>query len=138
MSTKVHVHDYNAIFIQALRDIMPQLSLHSNDRIEKKIGKDRLEDAAINTAGLIAVGTRQLFLTKNEQLALTSQVLGCLERYISEDLQIPVTLKTFVDNISVLNYAVDKSFPGYIKSGQLGVIIKPRSIANADPVSRND
>jgi hypothetical protein len=96
----------------------------NDERLEKRIGKERLHDAADDTAGFISSGVKRQ-LTKNERLALTSQLLRCLNSYIKGVLGLPVTLKTVVDSVSLIHEATDRSFPGYAESKMLLYLIQP-------------
>ena len=113
------------IFLEGLRNLIPMLRIQSDDRLEKRIGKERLQDAGADVEGFILSSTKQQ-LNKNQQLALTCQLLNCLGRYVKENLNLPVTIKTVVDSIILLPEAVDRAFPGYSDSKMLMFVIQPR------------
>jgi hypothetical protein len=117
------------LFLQGLRQVLPSLKLLSDASLEKRIGKEKLQFASEDIASYLASGGCEKMM-RNEQLALVCQVLNCLTRYITTELQIPATLNTVINNMSLLSYAVEQSFPGYATSGLLKyTILPPRSVA---------
>jgi len=112
------------IFLAALRVILPQLKSQSDAMLIKKIGKDKLEEIALDVCGYCVAGCVEK-LTRNEMLALVCQVLKCLTRYMAKTLQIPVTINTIIKEIQLLEFAVNESFPGYAESGVLRYAIAP-------------
>ena len=116
--------EYKIIFLQALREVIPSLRLHSDDQITKRIGKEKTEEIALDVCGYCAAGCVEK-LTRNEMLALVCQVLKCLTRYMAKTLQIPVTINTIIKEIPLLEFAVNESFPGYAESGVLRYAIAP-------------
>ena len=107
-----------SIFLSAIRQVLPQFKLYDDMRLEKKIGKERLEDAVLSSMSLIDGE-----YTKQQKEALFCQFLKCLEKHI----QIPFTLKTMIDNMSLLQCAIDECFPGYIQARFLRYTILPLS-----------
>jgi hypothetical protein len=120
--------DLNAvIFLQALRSVLPFLKQQDDARLTKRIGIEKTKNAADDLAGYIVAGTSEQ-LNQNEKLALSCQLLKCLVVNI-EEREIPITLNTVINNMEMLNHAVNTSFPGYADSHLLRYIITPRKIA---------
>lgn len=118
------------LVIAALRELLCTLSLRSDDQIEKKIGKEKLQDFADDVAGIIHKATAGQELRRIERAALVSRMLRCLANYIEVEMKIPVTVNTICTHSSLLEYAVDIAFPGYIRAGVLRyAILPPRSAA---------
>ena len=111
------------ILLEALRDVIPMLRTQSDARIIKRIGKEKAQDAADDIDGYISYGVKRE-INRNQQLAITCQLLRCLSNYL-EELQVPISLNKIVENIHNVPTATDKSFPGYAKSGILIAIIQP-------------
>jgi hypothetical protein len=111
------------LFMRALRDILPSLKLFSDDQLKRKIGPEKLEDLALEFFGFLQAGAGEL--NQNEQLALANISLKALSKYINTRLNIPVTLKTILDSIGLLEYAVDIAFPGYFAAGLLKYSVRP-------------
>ena len=117
------------IFLETLRSLLPSLRQQNNERLTRRIGKEKLEDAADDLAGFIEAGTDRE-LTKNERLALSSRVMECLAAHIAKELALPVTLNTVVQSMQLIQHACDQSFPGYSGAGLLRYTIMPvRSVA---------
>lgn len=116
---------YIPIFLQSIRDALPNLRLHSDKQLTVRIGKEKVADVALELRAFLQSGAGDL--RKNEQLALSNQALKCLSKYITTTLKIPVTLKTLLDSFSLLNVAVDQAFPGYADSKLLKFAILPVS-----------
>ena len=112
------------IFLTVLRQILPSLHNQPDSQLTRRIGKEKLEDAAADVAGYIEHSTSSS-LSKNERLALTSQILGCLTRYIKTELNQPVTLNTIINCMQLIEHATDQSFPGYASSRLLRYLIVP-------------
>ena len=112
-----------AIFLETLRFILPSLRNQDDAHLTRRIGKEKLEDAAADVAGFIEAGSGST-LTKNERLALSGQVLNCLVRYI-KSMDNPVTLNTMITHIQLLEHATDQAFPGYSMSKLLRYTILP-------------
>jgi hypothetical protein len=114
------------IFLQALREILPYLKQQDDARLTKRIGIEKLADCADDLAGYIAVGISGS-LSKNEQIALSCQLLRCLSRFIVTDMQLTLTLGTMIQTMGTLPHAVNQSFPGYMESKLLRYTISPMS-----------
>lgn len=115
-----------AIFLQCLREILPALKSQTDERIIKRVGKEKFENAVDDVHGLIESGVSST-LTRNEHYALTMQVMLCLTRYIKDVMGMPVTINTVFDTISLVEHALDQSFPGYASARLLRYIILPQS-----------
>lgn len=115
--------DYKPLFLQTLRDTIPTLRLYTDDQLTKKIGKEKTEDYSKELFSYIEVGAGDN-LKKVEQLALAFQVMKCLSKYIT-NLNLPVTLKTVLDNIGMIEYAVNQCYPGYFSCRLLKHTILP-------------
>jgi hypothetical protein len=111
------------IFLQSLRDVIPSLRLHSDKQLITKIGKEKVEDLSLELYSYMQAGAGNM--TKNQQLALANKLLICLRQYITTAIKIPFTLKTLLEHLSHLDYAVDNAFPGYASSGLLRYTILP-------------
>lgn len=112
------------IFLEVLRQILPSLSNQNDERLTKRIGKDKLQECADDVAGYIESGTSGS-LTKNERLALTNQVLKCLVNHIKNEMKIPVTLNTIISSTQLIEHATDCAYPGYASSKLLRYTISP-------------
>lgn len=118
------------LVIAALREILSTLSLRSDEQVEKKIGKEKLEDFSQDIAGIIHKATAGQELRRNERAALISRMMRCLANYLEKEMKIPVTVNTICTHSSLLEYSVDIAFPGYIRAGVLRyAILPPRSAA---------
>jgi hypothetical protein len=117
------ISENEVIFLQALREILPFLKQQDDARLVKRIGIDKLQDAADDLAGYISVGVAGN-LNKNERLALSCQLLKCVERNI-QSMRVPVTLRTMIDSMETLSHSVEQSFPGYQQSRLLKYAITP-------------
>lgn len=111
------------IFLLALREICPWLRSRNDPSIEKKIGKEKLIDHAEDLQGLIDSGINTT-LTRNERIALSIQMMKCLEKYI-KSMEMPVTIATVSSSFTLLHHAVDQAFPGYVESQLLKFTIQP-------------
>lgn len=116
------------IFLLGLRGLLPYASNFTDKQLEKRIGKEKLLEVSEDVEGYIMSGVNQAPLTRNEKIALTSQTLNCLSRYILK-MNVPVTIKTVIENIHLLGHAVEQGFPGYSASGLLKYTIVPASVA---------
>lgn len=124
--TQADTKQYEILFLQALRDALPNIKLHSDAQLTKKITQERLADVSLEFFSFILDGVISL-PNKNELLALASQSLTCLKKYI-HSRELPVTLKTIVDHVSLLDEAVDRCFPGYVKSKLLKYTILSKAV----------
>lgn len=122
----VDIVQNKTLVCQCLREIIPSLRILSDERLEKRIGKEKFLCFTEDLIGYVLAGVNE-DLSKLELSALTSQMLRCLGRYIVRDLNAPVTLTTMQNSIGVLGYAVDKDFPGYFGSRLLKYTILPKS-----------
>ncbi len=111
------------LFLQALREVLITLKLHSDDQLRKKIGQVRLTDVTLEFFAFMETGSDQL--SQSEKLALSIQLLRCLSKYIVNVMEIPVTLKTMIDCVGLIETAVDRAFPGYWGSKLLKYTILP-------------
>ncbi len=114
--------EYRTLFLQAIRELLPSLRMHSDEMLTKRIGKNRLEDLSLEFFCYIEVGAGKL--NKNQNLALANKLLNCLVKYIQR-VGTPVTLNSILNSIQLLGAAVDESFPGYAQSGLLKYTILP-------------
>ena len=106
---------YRSLFLQCLRELLPSLKRHTDNQLEKKIGsKEKVEDCALEFFTYLESGT-DTNLMQIERMALGQQALRCLSSYITK-MGSPVTIKTVIDHLSLLNAAVNESFPGYHKA----------------------
>jgi hypothetical protein len=124
------ITENEVIFLQALREILPFLKQQDDARLTKRIGIDKLQDAADDLAGYIAAGITD-DLNKNEKLALSCQLLRCVERNI-QSAKVPVTLRTMIDFMETLHHSVEQSFPGYANSKLLKYAITPVRIEHVN------
>lgn len=118
--------EYEILFLQSLREFLPNLKLYSDTQLIKKITQAKLTDISLEFFGFIEAGAGEN-LTKNEYLALAGQSFRCLKKYI-EYSGAPFTLKTILDFIPLLGDAVNQCFPGYIESKLLRYTILPRAV----------
>lgn len=112
-----------ALFLDALKDLLPSLRRQTYEMIEKRAGKEAFEIVYQDLIGYIYNGAGDK-LTRIEMYALLSQVLRSLGRYI-EGMGIPVTLNTVMTHAHLLPYAVEQDFPGYADAKILKYIIQP-------------
>ena len=117
---------FSPLFLQALRDVLPNLRLYSDLQLAKKIGPERLMDCSLEFFGFIISGAGD-GLRKNELLALANQSLRCLIEYI-QLMGSPITLKTVIDHTSLLAEAVNRCFPGYADNKLLKYTILPQQV----------
>jgi len=115
------------LFMQALREVLITLRLYSDEHLRRKIGKERLTDASLEFFAFMEAGSEPL--RQDEQLALSIQLLRSLSKYIVNVMNVPVTLKTMIDCIGLIEPAVDRSFPGYWGSKLLKYTILPVRVA---------
>ena len=111
------------VFLQALRDVLPQLREQSDERLTKRIGKEKLEEAALDLEGFMNAGVNNP-LTQNERLALASKLLRLLSQYIQE-IGNPVTINTVITHMSLIAHATNNAFPGYAESKLLRYAVTP-------------
>lgn len=116
--------EITSIFLSGLRETVPSLHSLSDERLIKRIGREKVLEAAEDVSGFITSGVAGS-LSKNESLALTVQVLKCLSRYITGTMQIPVTVNTIFTSMNLLHYAVNQAFPGYAESKLLLYTVTP-------------
>jgi len=118
------------LFLEALRSNLPMYRGQSDAALERKIGAKRLEDASTDFACFIRASVKTE-LSKNEQLALTTQLLRCLQDFLKshrdeEGKIVPLTLLTLISRVSLLPAATDKAFPGYADAQMLMFLIQPQ------------
>jgi hypothetical protein len=113
------------VFIAALREILPTLRHQSDKRIAERIGYQKLQDATDDLIGFIDSSVDGT-LTQNEYFALACQVLRCLSSYLTTAMQMPATINTIPNQMGLLEWAVNTSYPGYAQSHLLKYIIRPR------------
>lgn len=123
--SKVLDNENVPIFLEAVRQQLPFLKQQDDERLSKRIGSEKVLNAADDLAGYILSGVSSKMLNKQQRLALSCQLLKCLVRYLN-DGKIPLTLNTFIDRMGLLQYAVEQSFPGYADSGLLLYMIMPQ------------
>ena len=112
------------VLVLVLREKLPDLSKLSQKQVVSKVGKQRFEEEAQYLYSYLEASCGAN-LSKNEQLAILSQVFRCLVTYIKQALGLPITLKTVFDCFSLLSHAVDLSYPGYAEAGMLKAVISP-------------
>ena len=122
------------IFLEVLRQILPSLKNQPDGQLSRRIGKEKLEDAAADVAGFIETGSNTA-LSKNERLALSSRVLNCLAEHI-KSMDTPVTLNTMITHIQLIQHATEQSFPGYSESKLLKYTIAPLKSSEVLPLRR--
>ena len=113
------------IFLSALRQILPTIRQQSDKRLTERIGYQKLLDISDDFFGYIDASIDG-DLTQVERFALACQVLRCLSNYITTILQIPATINTIPNQMGLIEWAVEQSFPGYSKARLLKYTIKPR------------
>jgi hypothetical protein len=121
----VDIASSQRVVIQSLKATIPSLKLLSDERIEQKIGKEKLLEVTEYSVGYVVASSSD-DISHNELFALLCQVFRCLGLYITNSLHLPVTVKTLVDSIGLLEYAVDICFPGYGKAKLLRHIVRSR------------
>lgn len=115
------------LFMQALREVLITLRLHSDEQLRRKIGPERLTDITLEFFAFMEAGSEEL--RQDEKLALSIQLLRCLSKYIVNVMKLPVTLKTMADCMGLIETAVDNAFPGYWGSKLLKYTILPVRVA---------
>ena len=116
------------ILVTVLKELLPSFQRYSVNQVKSKMGKAQFEDVCNQVFDFMESSCGKQ-LQRNEQLALLSQILRCLQRYVTNRLQIPFTASTIYTCIHELRYAVDLSFPGYASSGLLMAVIAPRRLS---------
>lgn len=119
--------DCRGLFLQAIRDQFSTLKLHSDAMLIKKITEERVKDCSLQLFAYLTCSAGAL--NKNEYLALSDQVLRCLSKYVKNTMGLPVTLKTLMNAMSLMETAVDEAFPGYAASCLLRRVIYPTRAA---------
>lgn len=112
------------IFLATLRLILPTLNGQPDAQLARRIGKEKLEDAAADLAGFIE-SSSDTALQKNERIALSERVLQCLAHYIKTDMNLPITLNTMITSMQLIQHATEQAFPGYSESKLLRYVIVP-------------
>jgi hypothetical protein len=123
------ITDVEAMLLITLRELLPSLHSYTNLQIQKKIRKEKWEEAICQIVDYIEFycGTG---LSRNEYISLLNHVLTCLITYLRK-IQEPIGLVSIVTNIHLLPHSVEQSFPGYASSGLLRGIIYPRELRTA-------
>jgi len=124
---EVNTLDYEAIFLQALKELLPSLTRYTDKQLVSKAGKEKFEEGVCQMVDFV-VRSCGSDLNKNECYAIFMQVFKCLVDYMSKTLQIPVTLHTVINNTHLMPFATNMAFPGYADSGLLKTIVAPRSL----------
>jgi len=109
------------ILCNVLRELLPSQRALSEAALEKKIGKEKLEEVC-SLAWDFLENAVEGNLSRNERSALLVQTTRCLIGWM-ESQEIPVTLSTLINNFHLLPFAVDRSFPFYAKSKLLRYVI---------------
>jgi hypothetical protein len=112
-----------ALFLAALRSELSYLRRFDDATLRNKIGVEKLDEAVDMTFDFLEMGVRET-LSQLESYALLCRVIGCLMNYLSHQLQLPLSLKVVVNNLHLINHAVDRAFPYYAKAGLLKVTIQ--------------
>jgi hypothetical protein len=122
----ISVDSGKTLLLQELRPLLPSLRSLNDAQAEKKIGKERLDDAVeliFNYLAVAAPGCRQV-----EQRAVLSRCLHCLTDWMQSQ-EIPWTVKTVFDCIYQLPFAVDRAFPFYAQAGLLRAVVSPTRLS---------
>jgi hypothetical protein len=115
------------VFLHELRALIPSLRALSDAAVQKKLGPEKLAEAIEFVEDYLALGAPKV-TQRNEYMALTGTVLGCLVDWMKER-EIPVTAKTILDSIYTLPQAVEICFPSYAKAGLLHAIVSPQKLS---------
>lgn len=110
------------ILLSVLREFLLSQRSLSEAAMEKKIGKEKLEEMTSSVWDFLDQSV-QGNLTRNERSALLFQTTRCLVRWMGSQ-EIPVTLNTLVNNFHLLPFAVERDFPFYAKSKLLRYVIQ--------------
>ena len=114
------------VYISALKEVLSILKYHSEARLTKQLGAERVQDAGNYILGFIDNGVPDADkLSKHERQALTCLAVRSLIRYIESELHIPVTPKTITDSAVLVASAVEKDFPGYAEAKMLLYTVHP-------------
>lgn len=116
-----------AMFLQELRQLLPSIRSLNDQLLEKKIGKEKLQEGLELTWDFIENACEGK-LTRNERIALVSQAFRCLQQWMNQQ-EIPVTINTLVNNFHLIPYAVDRAFPFYAQSKLLKYVITNSRVA---------
>lgn len=115
------------MFCNALKQLLPTARSLSNESIEKKIGKEKLQES-LDILWEFIESSCEGKLTRNERGALAFQSLRCLQNWMLAQ-EIPVTINTLANNFHLIPFAVDKAFPFYAQSKLLKYVIIGTKVA---------
>jgi len=121
MITELNQQD---LFLLLLKEKLPSCQRHTLKTLLVKVGKEKYEDAVEQVFDYLDQSCGKN-LSRNEVLALLSQIFNCYANYLTDTLQIPVTINTVIGNIHLLPYSVNLCFPGYAKAGLLRAVVLP-------------
>lgn len=112
--------------LQELRFLLPALRSMNDAQAEKKIGKERLDEATELIFGYLL--TAAPGCKKIEQGAVLARCLRCLADWMGSQ-DIPLTVKTVFDCVHQLPFAVDRAFPFYAQAGLLRAVVSPTRLS---------
>ena len=114
--------DMKFVLLNAIRDNLPSTRQLNDSILEQKIGKKRTAELSEELSNFMLSGVNST-LTNLEEMAIASQSVKCLGRYIENCLDIPLTLNTLANNFHLLKFAVDKAFPFYHQSKLIARVV---------------
>ena len=120
--------DHEELLLNALKERLPRLARMSTKQALAAIGQSNFDDILDHTYNFLKQACGSMPLTKNEEAALLFQCFRCLADYITNTMKIPFTLKTLIDSIYLLSFAVNEAFPGYAAAGLLKAVILPSKL----------
>ena len=110
------------MLFRSLKDNLPNLRPLSDTALEKKIGKSKTEESAEQLFSFLDGGVKKP-LTYQEAYAVSMQSFRCLKNYLEKVVGIPLTLNNVLNNMHLLQYAVDLDFPYYYESKLLSNVV---------------
>src|ERR1039458_5751921 len=110
------------VLLSAIRDNLPSTRQLNDLILEAKIGKKKTAELAEELSNFMLSSVNST-LTNLEELAIASQSIKCLGRYIENCLDIPLTLNTLTNNFHLLKFATNRAFPFYHQSRLLGKVV---------------
>jgi hypothetical protein len=127
------MEEVQELLLLSLRELLPSLRQQVDKTIVTKVGKEKLQDAAFQVMDYIELSCGGQ-LSRNEYLALLSQVLRCLITYL-HSAGAPATAANIINSIHLLPHAVDLAFPNYASAGMLRCVVSPSRIGRLQEAS---
>jgi hypothetical protein len=117
-------NENSGIFLNVVREFLPNLRNLSDATIEKKLGKEKCAEAQRIVWEFIE-GSVSGTMTHNERYALLHKSINCLVRWMEMN-DIPVTPGTLLSNAHLIPHAVDRAFPMYARAKLLRFMVQSK------------